>query len=57
MPKDKDHHAQGQHDREKSRNDGWPEIIISGGSSPSYNPPPNKEDREEYNAGWKNAKR
>ena len=57
MSEKKDWHAQGQHDQEKSRSDGWHEIISSGGSSPSYNPPGNSENKESYKSGWDNSKK
>lgn len=54
---EKDWHAEGQKDRVESRNDGWWDIILTGGSSPHYKPPSDSEDKSQYNAGWKNAER
>lgn len=53
----KDWHAEGQKDRVESRNDGWWDIILTGGSSPHYKPPSDPEDKSQYNAGWQNAER
>jgi len=53
----RDHHADGQHDQEKSRSDTTWDIIRSGGSSSHYNPPSDSsESREQYKSGWDNAK-
>jgi len=51
----KDWHPPGQHDREKSREDGWGDLVIGGGGSPHYNPPSDPDDKEEYDAGWNNG--
>jgi hypothetical protein len=53
----KDWHVEGQNDRVESRNDGWWDIILTGGSTTHYNVPSNSEGKSQYIAGWKNAER
>lgn len=57
MSKKTDWHAQGQHDRKKSRSDGWFELILSGGCGSGWRPPKDSKKRDQYNKGWNNAKR
>ncbi len=52
----KDWNAKGQHDQKKSRKDDWADIISTGGSSPSCNPPRDSDNRKKYNSGWNNSK-
>jgi hypothetical protein len=50
-----DWQVQGQHDREKAREDGWADLLLNGGGSPRYKPPCAPEDRKLYDDGWNNA--
>jgi hypothetical protein len=53
---DKDNHAEGQHDYEKSggqvNSNPITELF-----HPTYDPPNDKEGAEEYKSGWDNAKK
>lgn len=52
-----DWNAEGQHDREKSRDEDAIDLVIGGGGSRYYNPPDDPDDAEQYQSGWDNAER
>jgi len=54
----KDNHAQGQHDQEESRDrTGFADIVWDQVFGGKYDPPSDSKGKDEYDAGWDNAKK